>query len=69
MAGLKLFNNAIKNGYLWNNFKTLTCTSNLNLTENITDQTIIFDIDKTNISGLSNYYDKSLLYTQAEKHI
>jgi len=46
IAGLKLFNKAIKNGCLWTNLKTLTTTSDINLTENIADQTIIFDVDR-----------------------
>lgn len=55
-TGLTFYNKAIKNGYLWNNFKALTSTSNISLSENDTDQPTIFDVYSNNISNLANYY-------------
>lgn len=51
-------NKAFKNDHLWNNFKTLTSTSNRCLSETITDQTIMFD-SNTKLTKLSNSYNRS----------
>lgn len=60
-TGLKLYNKSIKNGYLWNNFKTRTSTSNTLLSENRTDQPSIID---ANFTPLATY----LIIILKQKH-
>lgn len=49
--------------------KTLTCTSNISLSENVTNQTITIDADFTNFGNVSNCFNKTEVTTLSEEQI
>ena len=58
--GYKLFNRATAGDQVYNNFLGITGSSNINLTRNNTINLFSMDLNKLNISGLTNYYDKTV---------
>ena len=60
LSGLILYDKLTQNGLARNYFYTVTGSSNINIALNtLADPVITYDINKVNISGLSNYYDKT----------